>query len=834
MHNIKNQQQENDNNIMDRISPSDHQEGRRRRSKLSTENFVGDDKQESSGGKAFATKKLRTQNLDDLSCSRSKSSEKSKIKKWSELFSSSRMENFDHLSQSERGPSRRRKKPKERQRKSRSVSREKRPKKNDLETSLSDHKDNKSSSPNNFDCLSQSERGPRRRRIKSKERQRKTRSVSREKRPKKNDLESSASEYESGHYQSKSQEKNSSSRTKTRDQLPQSDHRLFTQPQRSRSLGFTDSSRELNLGHTNTLRSPRPLNIPKQLTPPRPSQRKGYIQPPGTHSIQTPGTPSTRRVHQASGRNHMIAELYDAYEREKFSTNPIHQANLHRHKNGEVHISKYGPPPPPPPSLPPIQSPLPRRTKQSFLPTITPPRPRHPLKVRSFSPGTRRSHLASSRNPMIAELYEKTVQDTSTHSMGNSTASYRDLKDQNIRIDPSNSQKKKVEEKKDLEGLFAWLEEKERSKKRISVNQQRRRSEQEGIDTTLQATKETKRQIKEMEDRLRELQQQSDRDMEQMKLIFESQKLVVEEEMRFAFFQEAGEQEKELEDCQKLQTMLEKEHRQLAVEQPTIESQIATMREENERPEKAHKQALEMYHKLNAWIKSKTKQNQKLESNMTKLKEINKGITHLKGETNVKPLYRRYLYKCVERTKSSDILLFLDVMEEVSGCETELGCSVLEFDDPLLSVQTKEVGEDYGMYEWGGDAHGQEDRIGTFATIGVEDDGKIDDDIDDFDQDINACSSELTSVMNKLDENEKTTLYENKDMLLAMFKLLDADGSGTIDREEFELGILLLNRRLPGTSRFKDDVRLFNALDEDGNGTIDLEEFQQLFNIATS
>ena len=60
-------------------------------------------------------------------------------------------------------------------------------------------------------------------------------------------------------------------------------------------------------------------------------------------------------------------------------------------------------------------------------------------------------------------------------------------------------------------------------------------------------------------------------------------------------------------------------------------------------------------------------------------------------------------------------------------------------------------------------------------------------------------------------------------MLMSIFKLLDKDGSGEIDGEEFQLGIQLpLNTRPPAVSRFKDPDALFRgALDADGNGTID-------------
>ena len=56
------------------------------------------------------------------------------------------------------------------------------------------------------------------------------------------------------------------------------------------------------------------------------------------------------------------------------------------------------------------------------------------------------------------------------------------------------------------------------------------------------------------------------------------------------------------------------------------------------------------------------------------------------------------------------------------------------------------------------------------------------------------------------------TLHKNKTMFMIIFKLLDKDGSGEIDGEDFNLGIqLLLNTRLPAVSRFKDPDALIRC-----------------------
>jgi Ca2+-binding EF-hand superfamily protein len=66
-------------------------------------------------------------------------------------------------------------------------------------------------------------------------------------------------------------------------------------------------------------------------------------------------------------------------------------------------------------------------------------------------------------------------------------------------------------------------------------------------------------------------------------------------------------------------------------------------------------------------------------------------------------------------------------------------------------------------------------------------------------------------------------------MLFAIFRLLDKDGSGLIDKQEFKIGIDLLNRRLAEDAQFRDHEELFQALDVDGSGEISMKEFDKLF-----
>jgi Ca2+-binding EF-hand superfamily protein len=80
--------------------------------------------------------------------------------------------------------------------------------------------------------------------------------------------------------------------------------------------------------------------------------------------------------------------------------------------------------------------------------------------------------------------------------------------------------------------------------------------------------------------------------------------------------------------------------------------------------------------------------------------------------------------------------------------------------------------------------------------------------------------------------HDAETLAENREMLLTVFRFLDANGDGTLSEKEFRAGLDLLNRRLPETRRLKDPDNLFKKLDDDGDGEIGFEEFMSGFGIA--
>ncbi|CAB9510566.1 Phytochrome-associated serine/threonine-protein phosphatase [Seminavis robusta] len=118
------------------------------------------------------------------------------------------------------------------------------------------------------------------------------------------------------------------------------------------------------------------------------------------------------------------------------------------------------------------------------------------------------------------------------------------------------------------------------------------------------------------------------------------------------------------------------------------------------------------------------------------------------------------------------------------------------------------------------------DHDALFDALDLDGNGEID--IAELNQGM-AQSAAFTSISSSLDDKQVSNLKEHSEMLLVVFKFLDTDGSGSIDRCEFRTGINLLNKRLPKGSQFDDADKLFDALDSDGSGDIDITEFNQVF-----
>lgn len=81
----------------------------------------------------------------------------------------------------------------------------------------------------------------------------------------------------------------------------------------------------------------------------------------------------------------------------------------------------------------------------------------------------------------------------------------------------------------------------------------------------------------------------------------------------------------------------------------------------------------------------------------------------------------------------------------------------------------------------------------------------------------------------QVDAETLDALHQNHTALLTVFKFLDTDRNGSVDREEFRRGILLLSKQNPDDTNLHDPDALFDALDLDGSGELELEEFQRAF-----
>jgi serine/threonine-protein phosphatase with EF-hand domain len=68
-------------------------------------------------------------------------------------------------------------------------------------------------------------------------------------------------------------------------------------------------------------------------------------------------------------------------------------------------------------------------------------------------------------------------------------------------------------------------------------------------------------------------------------------------------------------------------------------------------------------------------------------------------------------------------------------------------------------------------------------------------------------------------------LYAQRKKLESIFRFFDADGGGTISREEFRVGCEAINRTLPDDRQLTDADVILNLMDFDKNDSIDMNEF---------
>ena len=78
-------------------------------------------------------------------------------------------------------------------------------------------------------------------------------------------------------------------------------------------------------------------------------------------------------------------------------------------------------------------------------------------------------------------------------------------------------------------------------------------------------------------------------------------------------------------------------------------------------------------------------------------------------------------------------------------------------------------------------------------------------------------------------------LYANHAELLTIFRFLDTDRNGRVSKEEWRVGVELLNRHLPPEQHLSVDAdSLFAVLDLDGSGELELDEFSAAFTVVVA
>ena len=293
----------------------------------------------------------------------------------------------------------------------------------------------------------------------------------------------------------------------------------------------------------------------------------------------------------------------------------------------------------------------------------------------------------------------------------------------------------------------------------------------------------------------------------------------------------------------KLKDDLEKERGELLKEKKRTKDLVISLKKENDEQQAVNDEIFDMYNNLSEFVKRKTLQNEKLTSSLQQLTKIYNGARLLRIESYGKNIYRKAIYKISDRVRSSDLYdwhLDNDTMDLIRECEEGLNSTVLTLeevealdhhgpDDPSImriTFDEDESNHDEDVYTVPLKSILDEEGGESSADF---DDATVDRSIDEASREAAAFSNAFEEVLHIMDEQQKSTLYENKDMLLSMFRFLDTDGDGQINLDEFEAGIDFMNKRLPESSHFKDYFELFKAMDKDNNGVIDIDEFSQIF-----
>lgn len=97
--------------------------------------------------------------------------------------------------------------------------------------------------------------------------------------------------------------------------------------------------------------------------------------------------------------------------------------------------------------------------------------------------------------------------------------------------------------------------------------------------------------------------------------------------------------------------------------------------------------------------------------------------------------------------------------------------------------------------------------------------------------DLHSIALSSSGERSDIDEASSETLYADHAMLLTVFKFLDTDDNGRVDRDDFRAGVELLNKWLQTDQQLQDPDKLFDIVDLADSGEIELDGFLEVFKV---
>ena len=334
----------------------------------------------------------------------------------------------------------------------------------------------------------------------------------------------------------------------------------------------------------------------------------------------------------------------------------------------------------------------------------------------------------------------------------------------------------------------------------------------------------TKEKLLKMEQQLLRIEQETDIEKERMRNEFEKTKEHARKDivLRLDAMRAVQERKRVLEDL-RIQVELENEQKNLKAIIKEIEPMISELKKQNVRRSGENMEISVMFEGLNEHAKLKTREKKALLDEQKQLVKMCDEAISLSAEPKLKQIFRKGVYKCAQGAIESDLYdhcLCEKIKKVIRDTESKLGCEALILDRP--STFTRQFHNSF---------NGLHPIVEDDESSGSgEVDNYLEFDIREFATEVDKQLAGLNRLSTVVDTKQLSTLYENKDLLKAIFQFMDKEANGTVDLEEFQVGIDLLNRRLPDDTQFEDPVGLFKALDLDGNGKLDIDdEFNFVF-----